>query len=436
MRREGPASCAGGLSVVGPGECPSLRTAGWSERRRLWWLLWAACSGVGPRRIAALENGFASLEEAWSAEPERIVALPGWHTGLLPALERHRTRWGDDPLPRFREACGGGRRLLLPGDRLWPQGMRALTSPPLVLYWQGRGSLWPQLHRRRAIAVVGTRRPSLHGLSVARGLGAALADAGWPVVSGLAEGIDAAVHEAVLDRQGCPVGVLGTPLERVYPRHHVALQAAVARRGLLVSEQPPGGSVCAGHFASRNRLQVALAAAVVVVECPLASGALHSAELAWKQGLPLWVVPADTGRLSAEGSNRLLSRGATPLLEPADLIRQLGAGPLRRCSRRSCPDPRGPFRPDAPALPGRAAEPGAGGLSEADRHLLAAVGHGASLEQLSLRLGEQAATLASRLLQLELAGFLQAEPGLCWRPCGSTAAQLGLLSESRQLPAF
>jgi DNA processing protein len=141
-------------------------------------------------------------------------------------------------------------------------------------------------------------------------------------------------------------------------------------------------------------LLVALAQAVVVVECPASSGALHSAELAWRQELPLWVVPADAAKLSAAGSNRLLARGATPLLEPADLIAQIGAGPLATGAEASAPAP----------LPPRQAA------------LLAAVGGGASLEQLSLALGEPPSRLASQLLELEIGGHLRAEAGLCWSP--------------------
>jgi DNA processing protein len=167
---------------------------------------------------------------------------------------------------------------------------------------------------------------------------------------------------------------------------------------LLVTEQGPGARVKAGHFAARNRLQVALSAGVVLVECPLKSGALLSAELAWREQLPLWVVPADAGKASAAGSNRLLAQGRSVLLDPADLIRQLGPGPL--------------------ATPGQAAAAGSGRLAAVhpDPELLVAVGQGASLEQLCLALDQPAAALATRLLQLELAGELRAEPGLCWSP--------------------
>jgi DNA processing protein len=193
--------------------------------------------------------------------------------------------------------------------------------------------------------------------------------------------------------------VLGTPLDRVYPRHHVHLQRQVAQQGLLVSEQRQGTAVQAGHFASRNRLQVALATALIVVECPVASGALHSAERAWREGLPLWVVPADVGRVSAAGSNRLLCRGATALLAPEDLIGQLGPGPLGAAA------PAAGTRPDDGVS-----------LTTDQRVLLAAIGSGANLEELSQALGSTPSALSRRLLDLELAGLVVAEAGLCWRP--------------------
>lgn len=372
------------------------------QRQRLWWLLWARCPGLGWVRLGAVITGFGSLEAAWAAPLDGLARLPGWHPRLCSAFASFRQSWGPEPLEAFASQVSGGRAVLLPGDARWPQGIASLSRPPLALYWSGHGSLWPHLCRRASVAVVGTRRPSAHGLAVARRLGASLAEAGWPVVSGLAEGIDGAVHEGCLRSGGAPVGVLGTPLDRVYPRHHQQLQAAVARRGLLVSEQPRGAGVSPGQFAARNRLQVALASAVVVVECPASSGALHSANLAWSEGLPLWVVPADTGRSSAAGSNRLLARGATPLLEPADLLASLGPGPL--AARRGAAA--------SPSTPGAAAP-----LTPAQRRLLEAVGASASLEELSARLAQPPARLAMGLMELERQGRLQAEPGLLWRPC-------------------
>jgi DNA processing protein len=374
----------------------------WDWRSRLWWLLWARCPGVGAQRLQALMRGFGSLELAWQAPSTLLSEVCGWSERVVAAVDIHRRKWGPDPIPEVARLWKGGRRVLLPGDRHWPEALRRAHPPPIALHWAGRGSLWSQLNERRAVAVVGTRRPSRHGLQVSRQIGAVLARGGWPVVSGLAAGIDGAAHEGCLEEAGSPIGVLGTPLERVYPRHHASLQAAVGQRGLLVTELPPGSAVSKGSFAQRNRLQVALASALILVECPVGSGALHSAELAWSEGLPLWVVPADTGRDSAEGSNALLARGATPLLRPEDLITFLGNGPIRRAT----PVPESAL----PALGERFPK------ASTDR-LLDALGLGASLEELCLALKAPSHALLPCLLELEAAGVVRAEAGLQWHRC-------------------
>lgn len=384
----------------GPLRLVVVRPPAPTRQQRLWRLFWSDCPGVGVVRLRQLEQLPGGLAAAWAATPAALAELTGWPASLLAAIEAHRQRWGPDPLPRLARHWRGGRGVLLPGDRRWPEALQELERPPLWLHWQGRGSLWPLLARRQAVAVVGTRHPSDHGLLMAHRLGAQLAAQGWPVLSGLAEGIDAAVHRGCLSRGGAPVAVLGTPLQRVYPRHHGPLQSEVGRRGLLLSEWPAGAPVRPGHFASRNRLLVALAAAVVVVECPPRSGALHSAELAWQQGLPLWAVPGDAARLAALGSNRLLARGATPLLQPADLTDQLGPGPL--AARDAGPR----------QARGQSPEPGT-----PPARVLAALGDGASLEDLDAALGLDPAMLSAALLQLELAGLVRPEPGLRWLPC-------------------
>ena len=378
----------------------------WTRERRLWWLLWSGCPGLGSARLHALDRAFVSLAVAWRAPWPDLARLPGWHAGLEEPLKTYRRRWGfEDPLEAWSRHCGAGVRVLLPGDAPWPAAMRALARPPAALYWKGRGTLWASLQRSQAVAVVGTRRASEHGLLMARRLGAALAEAGWPVVSGLAEGIDGAVHRGCLEAGGAPVAVLGTPLERVYPRHHASLQARVGVQGLLVSELPPGSRVLAGHFANRNRLQVALATALVLVECPERSGALLSAELAWKHELPIWVVPGDAARASAMGSNRFLVRGATPLLSPTDLMASLGPGPLKTPRQLLIEKPLAAGHPMGSSM----------SFTAKRQALLGALGTGSTLEQLRLQLGWSSQDITAALLELELAGVVLAQPGLRWR---------------------
>ncbi len=408
---------AAGIAAKGPDSgSPQQRTLpqrGWpTEEARLWQLIWAECPGIGLRRLQRLEGMFGSLAVAWRASAPQLAHALAGSTQLQPSeqerLEAYRQRLGPQPIsnrvePQQRRQLQRQRCLLL-GDPSLPEALDQLERPPLQLFWQGQGRLWPTLRKRQAVAVVGTRRPSRHGEAMARALGQALAEAGWPVVSGLAEGIDAAAHRGCLEVQGRPVGVLGTPLERVYPRHHTALQAEVGRRGLLVSEWAPGTPVRPGHFAQRNRLQVALAQAVVLVECPLRSGALQSAQLAWDAGLPLWVVPGDAGRVSAAGSNQWLAQGASVLLDPAQLIDNLGSGPLKAAKSGAGITPAG----DAGPSP----------LANREAALLAALGAGACLDQLCERLRQSPGRLSERLLRLELAGLVQGEPGLWWRPSG------------------
>jgi DNA processing protein len=394
---------------------PRLRpdgSRGWiSEEQRLWQQLWADCPGIGWGRLNRLEGMFGSLAVAWGASDGQLEhALAGstqLRGGERQALAAYRLRLGPAPIgapvePGQRRGLRRHGRLQL-GDPSLPTSLEQLEQPPLQLFWRGHGPLWARLRRRQAVAVVGTRRPSRHGDAMARALGAALAQAGWPVVSGLAEGIDAAAHQGCLGAGGRPVGVLGTPLERVYPRHHTALQAEVGQRGLLVSEWGPGSPVRPGHFAQRNRLLVAMAQAVVLVECPARSGALQTAQLAWDGGTPLWVVPGDASRVSAAGSNQWLAKGASVLLDPAHWVSSLGPGPLH------------PSR--QPPRRGEAADPtGPAPLAHREAALLAALGAGACLEQLCERLRQSPGRLSERLLQLELAGLVRGEPGLWWRP--------------------
>ena len=363
---------------------------------RRWWWLWAQCPGVGPARLAhlqrvALEHG-TDLGGLWTWPLDQLRMALRWSDPLICALERHRQRLGPDPrllLPQ---------RLLLPVDSQWPKGFHALDRPPVMVFWEGNESLFAPLGSGHAVAVVGSRRPSAHGLRAAEKLGEALARAGWPVVSGLAEGIDAAVHQGCLRGGGQPVAVLGTPLERAYPPEHRQLQSDVARAGLLITELAPGGRVQRSSFALRNRLLVALAQTVVVVECPEGSGALLSAKAAKTQGRALWAMPADALRHSARGSNQLLIDQARPLLDPEQWVEALGAGPLT---------PLG----GVPGLRNAVASHKA----LHDPALLTLLEDGATLQHLAQGLGRSPAALAQQLVQLELEGVLKAEAGMRWR---------------------
>ena len=351
------------------------------------------------------------LAEIWLWPEEQLRKALPWPAHLFQALDLHRREWGVAPSIQVPDEA------LLPIDSFWPDGLRSLKRPPLALFWKGRAALWRCLGDRQAVAIVGTRQASPHGVRVAEEFGQALAHSGWPVVSGLAEGVDAAAHRGCLKAGGVPVAVLGTPLNRAYPLQHAALQSEVESAGLLLTEQPKNVPVQRAYFAARNRLLVGLVKLVVVVECPERSGALISARLAFEMNCPVGVVPGDARRWSAAGSNALLLDRAFPLLSPESLLSQLGAGPLAKSA-------------GAAELSGEAELSGAAELADSERveqvggqsqHeknnlLLRALGDGASMKDLVECLKLPPGKIAEDLLQLELQGLLVAEPGLRWRP--------------------
>ena len=374
------------------------------EASRLWRSIWSRCPGVGWRRLEQLEGLFGGLNQAWQATDQELEhALRGTQINArdLQRIETYRQQLGPSPLsdpPTTHERRRwGGQRCLMPGDPAFPRALEDLDHPPLALHWAGQGSLWAPLRQRRAVAVLGTRRPSRHGLAMAEAIGRALAQAGWPVVAGLSEGIQAAAHHSCLQVGGTPVAVLGTPINQSSPRGLGGLQQGISTQGLLLSEWPEGTASRAAQFSLRQRLVVGLVQALVLVECPLESAALHTAELGWAQGIPLWVVPADAGRSSAAGSNRLLAKGGTALLDPADLVNQLGSGPRRK--------------PNRPPMPRAHAA-----LLRREAALMGALGQGATLEQLCHSLRLSPVGISQRLLQLELAGLVRSAPGLWWHP--------------------
>ncbi len=365
---------------------------------RGWWWVWSRCPGVGAVRLSDLravasDRGIGP-EELWTWSEQRLAEALRWPREVLKAVERYRCQLGRSP-----DLTVPG-EVLLPCDDAWPGVLDRIAQPPKLLFLRGRRDLLDCLASLQAVAVVGTRSASPHGIRMAEELGHALARSGWPVISGLAEGIDAAVHEACLQAHGAPVAVLGTGLDRVYPRHHDAFQRAVSQQGLLISERSSQEPVQRGHFAHRNRLIVALASALVVVECPERSGALISARLAEERSCPVWVVPGDALRWSARGSNALLQNQAAPLLSADALVRHLGPGPLLKHEPEQAPSP-------SPLNPERVEQ----------LQLLQAMASGASLEDLSIRLGRSPAALARQLLEMERLGSAVCESGYLWRPC-------------------
>lgn len=296
-------------------------------------------------------------------------------------------------------ATGVERRLVTLADSDYPAGLLNTEDPPLVLYLMGQmRAPWPA-----AIAVVGSRNPTPQGLVNARQFSRSFAQAGFTVVSGLALGVDAAAHEGALDGAGAgqlaTIAVVGTGLDRVYPRQHLDLAHRIARAGLIASEYPLGTPPLAANFPRRNRIIAALSQGTVVVEAALRSGSLITARQAAEQGKDVFAIPGSIHSPQARGCHALLKQGAKLVETAQDVLEEL-----------SPPDRVQPAPAQQPQPADRSMEKG----------LLGALGYDpVSLDALVARTGIAPAHLQAELLELELQGEVARLPGGLFQRVGA-----------------
>ncbi|MEM7273056.1 MAG: DNA-processing protein DprA [Actinomycetota bacterium] len=205
--------------------------------------------------------------------------------------------------------------LLSPLDHRWP--FAEDPEPPVLLFHTGDLTL---LRRPDAVAVVGTRRCTTVGRTVAYELGRGLAGAGVTVISGLALGVDGAAHRGAMDRAGPVIGVVASGLDVVYPGGNRDLWHQVATQGLLVGEAPAGDRPQRWRFPARNRLIAGLSRGVVVVESHARGGALSTVDEAIERDRPVMAVPGSVLSAASDGTNGLLVEGAIPVRGADDVI--------------------------------------------------------------------------------------------------------------------
>jgi DNA processing protein len=281
----------------------------------------AGLPSMGPQRLASIVEHHRPAEAfALLAGGARLSseAEPPAHRALFDRLRRQAT--GVDPGALLEDCAAHAVAVLAPTDPDFPPALAADQSPPSVLFVRGR---LDTLSARR-VAVIGTRNATAAGRATASELGAALADAGVAVVSGLARGIDAAAHRGVRSRQGRAVAAVGNGLDQPYPKQNSDIWNWVAEHGLLLSEWPPGTPPDAWRFPLRNRLIAALAEVLVVVESRHTGGSLITARAAAQRDVEVMAVPGSTRNAAANGTNKLIVDGATPVTCVDDVLVALG----------------------------------------------------------------------------------------------------------------
>lgn len=203
-------------------------------------------------------------------------------------------------------------------DADYPERLNQIYDPPCVLYWKGHPL---RVDDTLTVGVVGTRSCTPYGVDLAGRLGLELARSGAILVSGMAQGIDEAAIKGALQGGGTVISVLGGGIDVIYPRNHRWLYDDVSHAGTLVSEYPPGTEHAGFHFPIRNRIISGLSMGVAVVEAPIPSGALITAEHALEQNREVFAYPGPVGAPASLGANRLIQRGEAKLvLSPADIL--------------------------------------------------------------------------------------------------------------------
>jgi DNA processing protein len=360
------------------------------------WLRLALAPGIGAGTARRLLAAFGLPQQVWSQSAQALQQIVQGQAAGLQAPPPGFDEQLDATWQWLQSVETAPRRILTLADADYPAGLLQTEDPPLMLYVVGEvPAAWP-----RALAVVGSRNPTPQGLANARNFGRSFAQAGFAVVSGMALGIDGAAHEGALDGaapgQLATIAVVGTGLDRVYPRQHLDLSHRIARSGLIVSEYPLGTPPLPANFPRRNRIIAALSEGAVVVEAALQSGSLITARLAAEQGKEVFAIPGSIHSPQARGCHALLKQGAKLVETAQDVLEELRA-------------------PGAPQTGAAAPAP-----APREDELLTAMGFDpVTLDALVARTGIAPARLQAQLLELELAGDVARLPGGLFQRTGS-----------------
>lgn len=281
-----------------------------------YWIGFNLIKGIGAVRMQGLIAYFGDLESAWRASP---MDLAGAGLGLKVIERVVQARDSVDLDKVWEKIEKQGIKILTWQDEAYPQRLKEIDQPPPVLYI--RGDYLPD--DLFAVAIVGTRRVTPYGRQITEELSSFLAANGLTVISGLARGVDAIAHQATLKAGGRTIGVLGSGVDKIYPPEHRGLAEQMMDQGAIISDYAPGTPPEASNFPPRNRIISGLSLAVVVIEAGETSGALITAEFAAEQGREVFAVPGSILAPQSKGTNRLIQKGALPLLSVNDLMQAL-----------------------------------------------------------------------------------------------------------------
>lgn len=285
-----------------------------------YWVWLSSLEGLTNLNRLRMLAQFGTPENVFYASTEEISRVEGLSRGQAALLANKSLNEAERILGECERL---GLRVLTLQDAEYPARLRNIFDPPVLLYCKGR---LPVVDEEVTIAMVGTRAATPYGIRSAEEIGYGLAKQGAVVVSGMAEGIDAASIRGALRAGGKVISVLGCGIDVVYPSQNEYLYKDVSVTGVLLSEYAPGTEPRGSHFPIRNRIIAGLALGTVVVEAPLRrSGALNTAHTALEQGRDVFAVPGGIDAEMSRGCNQLIREGAALVTEAWDVLREYQA---------------------------------------------------------------------------------------------------------------
>ncbi len=273
---------------------------------------WSLVPQIGYRRLSRLISYFSDAKTAWenfkTIDPS--IFGPKLTRDLKEAIQRINI---DKELEKVYKK---NIKIITLQSPDYPFLLKKTASPPIVLYVKG------ELPSGNYISVVGTRRPSHYGITIAEKLSGELIIRGGVIVSGMARGIDTHAHLAALQKGGKTIAVLGTGVDIVYPFENKKLYRSIISSGAVISEYPIGTKPRREHFPRRNRVIAGLSLGTLVIEAPKKSGALITANFATEEGREVFAVPGPLNSEKSKGTNQLIKNGAKLVEDVSDIIEE------------------------------------------------------------------------------------------------------------------
>ncbi len=287
-----------------------------NREETLHWLALRMVPGLGTLGTLRLLDKLRSPQSIFRASASELEAA-----GISPAQARNiATGYAfEDAVDQQQKMLNAGAQLISIQDGRYPQRLREIFDPPLLLFSLGR----TELLESHGVAIVGTRRPTPYGVAATERLSADLARAGLTIISGMARGIDTAAHKSALAAAGDTVAVLGCGVDVLYPADNRKLYEDISRRGLLVTEFPMGAPAYPQNFPIRNRIVSGLSLGVLIVEGAQHSGSAITARLAMDQGRDVFAIPGNITSKMSWGPNLLIKQGAKLVQEWTDVTNEL-----------------------------------------------------------------------------------------------------------------